>query len=127
LTQKFDVNECSDAEDVITDSKGDDEGIFVARASASYIHSLREILGRKILYSITPKADGKNHSESVRAPIGMFIDVNHHFNVITVDEILYAESKYDNFLVRCSDNAAFSAGTGDFIGYWQNEGHILTD
>ena len=127
--RNLDGNGSSDIEEGIPASKGDDEGIFVTRASASYIHALREALGRKILYSAYPKSDGRNkdHQEAGNIVKGVFKDVNNQFCFVTIDEIVYAECSCDDFLVRCSDNAAFSGSTGDFIGYWQNEGFILTD
>ncbi len=117
-------------EEGIPAAKVDDEGVYVVRASASYIHALREALGRKILYSAYPTFHGKDQGQNVQpanSADGVFIDVNNQFNVVTIDGIVYAECLSDNFLVRCGDNAAFSGSTGDFIGYWQNEGHILTD
>ena len=109
--------------------KGDDEGIFVARASASYIHALREALGRKILYSAYPKSDEniQAHSELAKAPEGVFKDLNNQFRIVIIDDVVYAECARDEFLVRCSDNAAFSGSTGEFIGCWKNEGYIATD
>ena len=126
---KLDGHGSSDIEEGNVAPKGDDEGIFVARASASYIHALREALGRKVLYSAYPKSEGANQAplESRISSKGEFKDINDQFNFVNIDDIDYAECKCDDFLVRCSDNAAFSASTGDFIGYWQNEGFILTD
>jgi hypothetical protein len=116
----------SDFEDGNTASKGDDEGIYVTRASASYIHALREALGRKILFSAYPQCDRKcqGHDNAAKSA---FADVNNIFSTVIIDDEVFAECKCDDFLVRCSDNAAFSGSTGYFIGFWQNEGYILTD
>jgi hypothetical protein len=116
----------SDFEDGQTASKGDEEGIYVTRASASYIQALREALGRKILFSAYPKSDGKRQGND-KAAYGVFEDVNRQFRIVTIDDVVFAECKCDDFVVRCSDNAAFSGSTGCFIGYWQNEGYLLTD
>ena len=126
---KLDANGSSEIEEGNLASKGDDEGIFVARASASYIHALREALGRKVLYSAYPKCEGKIEGEGSAhmEAKGVFKDINNQFSFVTIDEIVYAECVCDEFLVRCSDNAAFSGSTGEFIGYWHNEGFILTD
>ena len=120
---------CSHFEEDTTTSKGDDEGIFVTRASASYIHALREALGRKILFSAYPQSNSKrlSHVEPGNSAEGSFIDVNNQFSMVNIDDVVFAECIGDNFLVRCSDNAAFSGSTGYFIGYWQNEGYIRTD
>ena len=130
VCRKLGAISSSEIEEGNTAAKVDDEGVYVVRASASYIHALRESLGRKILYSAYPTFHGKDqgqHAEPAHCADGMFIDVNNEFNIVTIDGVVYAECLSDNFLVRCGDNAAFSGSTGDFIGYWQNEGHILTD
>lgn len=119
----------SDFEDGNAASKGDEESIYVTRASASYIHALREALGRKILFSAYPKSDGDRQAHGIHgnAADGAFVDVNNQFSIVMIDDVLFAECTCDDFLVRCSDNAAFSGSTGYFIGYWKNEGYIQTD
>jgi len=127
--RKLDGNESEEFEEGVQAPKGDNEGIFVARASASYIHALREALGRKILYSAYPRGEDniQAHCGLAQAPEGVFKDLKNQFRIVIIDDVEYAECVRDEFLVRCSDNAAFSGSTGEFIGSWQNEGYIVTD